>query len=633
MGLISLQDVSLAFGGPRLFESVSLQLEAKERVALLGRNGSGKSTLLKVLAGELGADQGLVTWQKGLVTAYLPQEVPQAMSGSVFDVVASGLGSRAGLISEYHHISHRLHSEHTPSLLKELDRLQAELDRTRGWELDHEIEHVISKMSLPPQKAFDLLSGGEKRRALLARALVLKPDVLLLDEPTNHLDIDAINWLEGLLKDYPGTVFFVTHDRVFMEHLATRIMELEEGRLLSWPCHYTAFLERKAMVLKMEAAKREDFDRKLAQEEVWIRRGVEARRCRNEGRVKALLKMRDEKKSRRAAQGMVRMSAQEADPSGHLVLKASRLGLRFGEKCLVRDFSTNIMRGDRVGVIGPNGSGKTSLLRVLLGELKPHKGTVRFGTELKVAYFDQLREELDENMTVAENVCGPADTVVINGKPRHIIGYLENFLFSADRARTPVKVLSGGERNRLLLARLFTKPFNFLVMDEPTNDLDIETLELLEEVLLEYSGTLILVSHDRAFLNNVVTSTIVLEGQGEVNEYVGGYDDWLVQRADNAPRAMETGQRVVPRTQRPRTSSRLSFRDSRELENLPGKIASLEIEQEELCAELADVEFYRKSPEAIAKAKARSEALAFLISESYKRWQELEALKEGLSGK
>ncbi|MEI6862789.1 MAG: ATP-binding cassette domain-containing protein [Candidatus Omnitrophota bacterium] len=396
--------------------------------------------------------------------------------------------------------------------------------------MSHEVDNVITRMKLDPDSDFATLSGGQKRRVLLARALVLKPELLLLDEPTNHLDVDSMIWLEGFLADYPGAVFFITHDRVFMSNLATRIIELDRGQIYSWACDYKTFLERRQAMRDNEAARREEFEKKLAQEEIWIRRGVEARRCRSEGRVKALERLREEKKAERREVGQVRMHSQKAAISGHQVIKTFGLGFSYGDNCIVRDYSTQIMRGDKIGIIGPNGSGKTTLIRLLLGQLPPQKGKTKLGTNIEVAYYDQLREQLDEDRTIAQNICGDSETLTINGEPRHIIGYLQEFLFSPSRARTPVKVLSGGERNRLLLARLFTRPSNVLVMDEPTNDLDIETLELLEEVLLKYSGTLLLVSHDRAFLNNVVTSTIVLEGNGIINEYPGGYDDWLQQR-------------------------------------------------------------------------------------------------------
>ncbi|MBF0330901.1 MAG: ATP-binding cassette domain-containing protein [Candidatus Omnitrophica bacterium] len=629
MSLISLSEITLAFGGPKLFDKLSLQIEAGERIALLGRNGTGKTTLMKVLAGKLGVDVGSVSFQKGLVVAYLPQEVPRDMTGDVFDMVASGLGDRARLLSDYHHVTHQLHTDQSPELMHRLDVLQSELDRTHSWELDHQIEQAIAKMKLDPDMEMAHLSGGQKRRVLLARALVLKPDVLLLDEPTNHLDIDSIDWLEGFLKSYAGTVFFVTHDRMFMENVTTRILELDRGRLMSWACDYKTFLERKELALQMEETSQAVFDKRLAEEEVWVRRGVKARRCRNEGRVKALEEMRVERKARRAREGQARFRVQEADISGHLVIKASRIGQTYDDKCLIRDFSTNIMRGDKIGLIGPNGSGKTTLLRILLGKHTPTKGTARFGTELQIAYFDQMREAIDEEKTVMENVAGQSETVMVNGKPRHIIGYLQEFLFSPDRARTPVKVLSGGERNRLLLARLFTQPSNLLVMDEPTNDLDMETLELLEDLLVAYAGTLIIVSHDRSFLNNVVTSTIVLEGGGEANEYPGGYDDWLAQRKSGKtkPPVELEPLKDEPKIEKPRTLNKLSFKDSRDLENLPKKIEKLEAEQTALCALLADVEFYKKDAAEVARVNARSAAVAFEILESYKRWEELEAIR------
>jgi ATP-binding cassette subfamily F protein uup len=630
MALISLQEISLAFGGPLVFDELSLQLEPGERVALLGRNGVGKTTLMKVMAGQLGIDRGEIVSQKGIQVTHLAQEVPLDIKGTVFDIVLSGLGKRAELLSDYHHVSLRLHTEHTPELMRQLDVLQSELDRTNGWDINNQVEEVISRMKLDPESDFEKLSGGQRRRVFLAKALVLKPEVLLLDEPTNHLDIDSINWLEDFLRNYPGTIFFVTHDRVFMTHLATRIIELDRGRLFSWACDYKTFLERKKMVLEIEKAQRLDFDKKLSDEEVWIRKGVKARRVRNEGRVKALERLRKEKQAQRQAIGQARIQSHEADPSGHLVLKASHLGFSYGENCLIRDFSTQIMRGDKIGVIGPNGCGKTTLLRILLGELLPQKGKVRFGTKLEVAYYDQLREQLDEEKTVIQNVCGENDTIVINGKPRHIIGYLQNFLFSADRARTPVKVLSGGERNRLLLARLFTKPSNLLVMDEPTNDLDIETLELLEELLLDYSGTLLLVSHDRAFLNNIVTSMVVLEGNGGINEYTGGYDDWLNQRkslaAQEKPKAKVVQETVI--TEKPSIPRKLSFKEERELEKLPITIEKLEAEQDEIYTLLADVNFYQRDAKEIAQAKARLEAVEDELLRAFQRWAYLDGAKE-----
>jgi ATP-binding cassette subfamily F protein uup len=628
MALISLQEISLKFSGPLIFDRLNLQLEPGERVALLGRNGAGKSTMMKVMANELAPDAGSVVMQKGIQVAHLPQEVPIEMKGYVYDIVLSGLGERANLLSQYHQLTHRLHTEHTKELLSQLDSVQAELDRTASWDLNNQVEYVIAQMKLDPDSDFQCLSGGQKRRVLLAKELVSRPEVLLLDEPTNHLDIDSINWLEGFLANYPGTILFVTHDRMFMQHLATRIVELDRGRLFSWSCDYKTFLERKQAALDIEGAEWEHFDKKLAEEEVWIRQGVKARRCRNEGRVKALERLREEKKAQRKEEGLVRMRAQKSVLSGHKVIKAFQLHFSYGDKCLIRDFSANIMRHDKIGVIGPNGSGKTTLLRILLGQLAPQRGKVTLGTNLEIAYYDQLREQLDEEKTVAENVNGASDTIIINGKPKNILGYLQEFLFAPDRSRTPVKVLSGGERNRLFLARLFSRPSNVLVMDEPTNDLDIETLELLEELLLEYPGTLLLVSHDRAFLNNVVTSTIALEGNGAVNEYAGGYDDWLSQRhpAAAAEKTKFKIKRTPVKKAKPIVVRKLTFNEQKELEGLPLEIEKLEAEQNALYALFADLNFYQRSPEEIAKAKARSEELSSELDKANQRWEYLENL-------
>ena len=627
MALISLQEINLAFSGPLIFDCINLQLETGERIALLGRNGAGKTTLMKVLNGQQPVDSGNVIVQKGIQVAHLPQEVPVDITGTVFDVVLSGLGSRGELISQHHHLTHRLQTEQTPQLLRQLDALQDKLNHTDSWDVNNQVEEAITKMKLDPDSDFARLSGGQKRRALLARALVLKPEVLLLDEPTNHLDIDSMLWLEGFLLNYPGTVFFVTHDRMFMTRLATRILELDRGKIFSWSCDYQTFLQRKQAALDMEEARWDHFDKKLAEEEVWIRKGVKARRCRNEGRVKALERLREEKKTQRKALGQMRVLAQKVDPSGHRVAKISQLGFGYGEKCLVRDFTTQIMRGDKIGVIGPNGSGKTTLLRLLLGELTPQRGKVTLGTNLQIAYYDQLRAQLDEEATVAENVNGESDTIMINGKPKHIIGYLQEFLFTPDRARTPVKVLSGGERNRLILARLFSKPSNVLVMDEPTNDLDIETLELLEELLLEYPGTLLLVSHDRVFLNNVVTSTMVLEGDGLINEYVGGYDDWLKQRKSAEPvsvKAKPVKENI--RSKKPIAARKLTSKEQREFDDIPLVIEKIEVEQKEIYALLADFNFYQKDPAEIAKTEARSEFLSNELEKVYARWEYLEEL-------
>src|SRR3989304_4735044 len=629
MALISLHEISVAFGGPRLFDGLTLHLEAGERVALLGRNGTGKTTLMKVIAGQMAVDSGKIVRQQGVNITHLPQEIPAGITRTVVDIVASGLGKRGDLIKDYHHVSHQLHTDHSPELMRKLDRLQTEIDRTQGWDISNQVEYVIAQMKLNPESDFKNLSGGQKRRTLLAKALVLKPDILLLDEPTNHLDIDSINYLEGFLKNYPGTLLLVTHDRMFMRNIATRIIELDRGRLFSWSCDYETFLTRKQNALDNEAARQAEFDKKLAEGEIWIRKGIKARRTRNEGAVRALERMREEQKTQRKAMGQVNMRAQEAALSGDLVIKVSHLEYSYGDNCIIKDFSTQIMRGDKIGVIGPNGAGKTTLLRLLLGQMTPTKGKGRLGTNLDVAYYDQLREQLDEEKTVVENVCGTGDTVIINGKSRHIIGYLQDFLFSPERARTSVKVLSGGERNRLFLARLFTRPSNVLVMDEPTNDLDIETLELLEELLVEYSGTLPLVSPDRAFLNNVVTSTMVLEGDGIIAEYPGGYDDWLSQRKpevkESQPKDKDPGEYDVVKKEKPRPL-KLSFKEEKELASLPERIERLESEREELFTLMSDAGFFKKTPAEMREAKAKIDTIEAELVSSYERWEYLEEL-------
>ncbi|MFH1208059.1 MAG: ATP-binding cassette domain-containing protein [Candidatus Omnitrophota bacterium] len=629
MALISLQDITLAYGGPPLFDHMDLQLEQGERVALLGRNGVGKTTLMKVMAGHLQPDSGKVVYQKGVRITHLPQEVPPGISGNVFDLVLSGLGERVKLLSDYHHVNHRLQTEYSEQLMRQLDTLQAEMDHTQGWETNREVEEVISHVKLDPESQFEELSGGQKKRALLARALVLKPEILLLDEPTNHLDIESIDWLEGFLKGYPGTLFFVTHDRTFMTHLATRIVELDRGRLFSWACDYTTFLERKRMALDAEEAEHARFEKKLEKEELWIRQGIKARRTRNQGRVVALERLRAKKRAERRDIGSVRMKAQVIEPSGHLIAKVHHISHGYGGQYLIQDFSAKIMREDKIGVIGPNGCGKTTLLRLLLGQIEPEKGSVHVGTGLEVAYYDQLREQLDLEKTVAQNVNESGDTVIVNGKPKNIIGYLQDFLFSPDRARTPVKVLSGGERNRLFLARLFAKPSNLLVMDEPTNDLDVETLELLEELLVEYKGTVLLVSHDRSFLNNVVTSTLAMEGKGVVREYPGGYDDWLSQRITK-PQTKESGTskaKGLAASEKGSSTSKVSPAEQHELKDLLKKIEKVEAGQAELYSLMAASGFYQKDPKEISRIKLQAEAYSAELAQMYGRWEHLEKLK------
>ena len=630
MALVSLQEVRLAFGGPELIDGVTLQIEGGERVCLVGRNGAGKSTLLRIITGEIVPDAGEVIRPQGLRIASLAQEVPQDLSGTVFEVVSEGLGGMVELLSEYHDLSNRLSRGEAD--ITELERVQHLIESAGGWQTRQRVETVLSRLRLDPDAPAAELSGGYKRRVLLARALVNEPDLLLLDEPTNHLDIESIGWLEQFLLEFGGSILFITHDRRFLRTLATRIIELDRGRVTDWPGDYGTYLARRQAELDAEAVHRALFDKKLAQEEAWIRQGVKARRTRNEGRVRALEELRRERLARRQQTGSAAMRLNEAERSGRLVIEARGVGYGYEGRRLIRDFSTVIMRGDKIGIIGPNGSGKTTLLRILLGSLKPHSGSVRMGTRLDVAYFDQHRAQLDDEKSVMENVGDGCTEVTVNGRTRHIIGYLEDFLFPSDRARSPVKVLSGGERNRALLARLFTKPSNVLVLDEPTNDLDADTLELLEEMLMEYEGTVLLVSHDREFLNNIVTGTIVFEGDGRLVEYVGGYDDWLRQRGPATPgltgKAEKAAkqQRPRPRRERPRV---LTFKEERELEALPALIESLEAERAGLYETLADPDFYRQGGSRVPEAKARTGDLEKEITAAYERWEFLEAVRQG----
>ncbi|MDA8412828.1 MAG: ATP-binding cassette domain-containing protein [Desulfobacteraceae bacterium] len=628
MALISLRNITLAFGGPPLFDGINLQIEPGDRLCLMGRNGSGKSTLLKLVGGELAPEGGEIQCQQGLKVAQVAQEVPLGLAGTVFDVVASGMGNVASLLAEYHHVSHELGIAGSEPLLARLEELQHSLEESGGWSLHQEVERVLKRLDLDAEVEFTSLSGGTKRRVLLARALVSSPDILILDEPTNHLDIATILWLEEFLAKSVKTVLFVTHDRAFARRLANRVAELDRGRLYAFSCGYDEFTERREALLEAEITRQALFDKKLAQEEVWVRQGIKARRTRNEGRVRALKKLREESRQRRVRQGTAKIQLQEADRSGALVAEAEKVTFSYDGRPIIKGLSTTIMRGDRIGIIGPNGSGKTTLLRLLLGELQPQEGEIKLGTRREVVYFDQLREQLDLDKSVQDNVGEGNDTLVINGASRHIIGYLQDFLFSPERARSPVSILSGGERNRLLLAKLFTKPSNILVMDEPTNDLDAETLDLLEDLLLEYSGTLLLVSHDREFLNNVVTSTLVLAGDGSVREFVGGYDDWLQQTAaeGSASQAAARSGSDKARPQKER-ARKLSFKEERELESLPEKIAALEEEQAELHARLAAPDFYKSAGAGIVQANDRLANLEKELAEAYSRWDELETLK------
>jgi ATP-binding cassette subfamily F protein uup len=628
MPIITLRNIQLSYGGPLLLDGVDLSIEPGERICLMGRNGEGKSTLMKLIAGEIQADDGDREVQQGAVITRLTQEVPSGLSGSVFDVVASGLGELGDLVRRYHEVSHQLTADSDPTLLDRLARIQQELENANGWETEQKVETVISRLSLDADIDFPALSGGLKRRVMLARALVQDPDLLLLDEPTNHLDIESIDWLEEFLLSYKGTLLFVTHDRAFLRKLATRIIELDRGRASDWPGDFENYLRRKEEVLNAEQKANARFDKKLAQEEVWIRQGIKARRTRNEGRVRALKAMREQYSQRRSQQGQARMTLQDAERSGKLVVEAKQVSYAWEDKPIVSDFSTTILRGDRIGIIGPNGVGKTTLIKLLLGEIEPDTGTIRLGHRLEIAYFDQLRSVLDEEKSVIDNVADGHERIEINGQSKHVISYLQDFLFTPDRTRQPVKALSGGERNRLLLARLFAKPANVLVMDEPTNDLDVETLELLEEILMDYQGTLLLVSHDRAFINNVVTSTLVFEGHGQIGEYVGGYDDWLhqhsQQRTDKKP-----DQKIAAIKTKPKGNDnkpkKLSYKDQRELEQLPLQIETLETELNAIQQQMADPEFYQQGGEVIADAKDRLEQLEQELAVCFERWEELEA--------
>jgi ATP-binding cassette subfamily F protein uup len=628
VALISLRNITLAFGGPPLFDGINLQIEPGDRLCLMGRNGSGKSTLLKLIGGELAPEGGEVQRQQGLKVAQVAQDVPLGLTGTVFDVVASGMGNTADLLAEYHHVSHELATDSSDTLLARLEALQKLLEENDGWSLDQEVERVLKRLGLDAEAEFTSLSGGTKRRVLLARALVSSPDILILDEPTNHLDIDTILWLEEFLAKSVKTVLFVTHDRAFARRLANRVAELDRGRLYAFSCGYDEFTERREALLEAEITRQALFDKKLAQEEVWVRQGIKARRTRNEGRVRALKKLRDESRQRRVRQGTAKIQLQEADRSGALVAETVNVSFSYDDTAIIKNLSTTIMRGDRIGIIGPNGSGKTTLLRLLLGDLQPQQGEIKLGTRREVIYFDQLREQLDLDKSVQDNVGEGNDTLIINGSSRHIIGYLQDFLFSPERARSPVSILSGGERNRLLLAKLFTKPSNILVMDEPTNDLDAETLDLLEDLLLEYSGTLLLVSHDREFLNNVVTSSLVLAGDGTVREFVGGYDDWLQQAASEATASLAAVQAATEKTRPQKEKPRkLSFKDERELAALPEQIAVLEAEQAHLHVRLSDPELYKSAGAEVASINTRLAALETELALAYKRWEELEGFQ------
>ena len=593
MPLVTLDRISMAYGHLPLLDQASFRIDARERVSIIGRNGTGKSTLLQIVGGDVAPQSGEVWHEPGLRIGRLPQDALVAEDREVFAVVAEGLASTV----------------------------------TDSWQVDQQVRMTLSRLQIPADATMDRLSGGWKRRVVLARALVGEPDLLLLDEPTNHLDIETMRWLEDWLADYAGTVLFVTHDRVFLQALATRIVELDRGRLTSWPGDYATFLRRKEESLAVEAAQDARFDKRLAEEETWLRQGIKARRTRNEGRVRALLAMREERAARRSQIGSVRFQTEISERSGQMVLEVGRVSKSFdGRAFVVRDFSARVMRGDRVGLIGANGSGKTTLLKLLIGELDPDDGEVRRGANVQIAYYDQQREQLDPERTVWETVADGLETVTIDGATQHVFGYLRDFLFPPERAQSPVRALSGGERNRLLLARLFARPFNVLVMDEPTNDLDIETLELLEERLATWPGTLLLVSHDRAFIDHVVTSTLVFEGDGHVQEYIGGYEDWLRQR-----RSVVSGSSRTPvlsgfsRTRSVTSPRKPSYKEQLELEQLPARIEALEVEQRQLQAAVSDADFYKKPAGEIHETLGRLEELETLLLDAYTRWDALDS--------
>ena len=636
MALLKFTNVSLAFGVTPLLDGVSWQIERGERVCIIGRNGTGKSSLLRIVKGEQQADDGEVWRAPALKIGELPQELPRADDRSVFDVVAAGLAGVGELLAEYHHLTQDTSGELD---MERLMHVQQELEARDGWRLQQLVESTLSRLQLPAEKTLAELSGGWRRRVLLAQALVAEPDLLLLDEPTNHLDIGAIAWLEDALRGYPGAVLFITHDRAFLQALATRILELDRGNLIDWQGDYASFLVHKEQQLAAEETANALFDKRLAQEEVWIRQGIKARRTRNEGRVRALKAMRNERSERRERQGKANLLLETADKSGKQVILAEHMSYAHpGGEPLIRDLTLLIQRGDRIGLLGPNGAGKTTLLKLLLGDLQPTAGKIQYGTKLEIAYFDQLRLQLEPEKTVIDNLAEGREFITINGQDRHVLSYLGDFLFSPQRARTPVKALSGGERARLLLAKLFSKPANLLVLDEPTNDLDVETLELLEEVLLSFEGTVLMVSHDRAFLDNVVTSTLVFEGEGRVREYVGGYQDWLRQggsprllgvqtREDSkpAPAKVEPAPVTAPVAAAAAPAKRkLSYKEQRELDALPGAIETAEIELEALQTAIADPGFYQLPNEVTQAKLARMDALQAELDRLIERWAELE---------
>ena len=631
MSLLRLRDITVSFGGPLLLDHLNLTIEKGDKLCLVGRNGSGKSTLLKVLTGDIKPDDGIIESSGNIRIARLEQDVPDTGEGSVFHVVASGLGDIAPLLDEYHRIIHLVTEDPSEENLNKLEVTQRQLEAKNGWELEQRVETTLSKLSLDGDMMFAELSGGVKRRALLAKALVQEPDLLLLDEPTNHLDIESIQWLEEFLANYQGSLLFISHDRSFLDKLANRVIDLDRGQLSDWPGSYQNYLRRKQEQLEAEEKQNALFDKKLSQEEVWIRQGIKARRTRNEGRVRALKAMRQERSDRRNVQGKASFVTQVADRSGQKVIDAKNVQFTYSNKPIVNDLTTLILRGDKVGLIGPNGVGKSTLLHLLLGKLEPQSGSVDLGTNLQIAYFDQLRDQLDETQTVRENIGEGSDSIDVNGQTKHVIGYLQDFLFTPERANTPVKALSGGEKNRLLLAKIFSKPSNLMVMDEPTNDLDIETLELLEELVSGYTGTLLLVSHDRTFINNVVTSTLVFEGNGDVNDYIGSYDDWIRQRPEKGKLKKTLEKAVKPKKGTDNTTTKLNYKENKELESLPKDIEKYETQIASIHEQLADPALYQQDPNKVSDLQAKLAKIESLLEIAFARWEELEEKQEGNS--
>jgi len=624
VAIISYRNLTVSFGGPLLLDDVGISIEKKERICLLGRNGEGKSTLLRILSGQVIPDKGESERLPNFRVAKLDQEIPVGVQGSVFDVVAEGLGEKADILRAYNQASLQLDEKpEDEKLADEVDRLQSELDRTDGWSLDHKVASIIDRVGLTQEQSFATLSGGNKSRALLARALVAEPHVLILDEPTNHLDFEGIQWLEKFLQKAEFAVLFVSHDRSFIRFVATRILELDRGKLTSWTCGYDKFLERKADLLSAEEKQNAVFDKKLAEEEVWIRKGIQARRTRNEGRVRALFKLREERSDRREQQGKSTISSNKGQTSGRKVISIKDLEFGWDEQTLIKDFSTTIWRGDKIGVVGLNGSGKSTLLKLLLKKLEPKQGSIEHGTKLDVAYFDQHKEILNDSLSVAENVAPNGDTVTINGYSKHILSYLKDFLFLPETARGPVKMLSGGERARVLLAKFFLQPANLLVLDEPTNDLDIETIELLEERLLQFDGTLLLVSHDRDFLNNVVNATFAMDGKGGVTEYAGGCDRWLEEQEEAKNSSNRAKPRVIENNEKPR---KLLNKEKEALVELPKKIEKMEAERDQITAMMQSPDYYRNPKSNPSVDQSTLDKLETNIANAYVSWEALEAL-------